>query len=178
MHSLLTVFCCIFIHPSEFCFAIFTHDIANHVTASQHNTILNVCICWINHTFKKQCSTWNMNINTYESQHSNNAVTKAYNFSQKLEQLFHNSLAFNEKGHFWAEIFLYWNFRYWKPIYVTRISKEFDAYSSNFRNKICLSLFNIFNCIISLRSVFLCDVITIIFTFLIKNHSNCHEHCM
>lgn len=36
-----------FVHPAQFGFAVLAHDIANHVTARQHNTVLNIAECEI-----------------------------------------------------------------------------------------------------------------------------------
>jgi hypothetical protein len=45
-----------FIHPPEFCLAVFAHDVAYHVSSCEHHTILNIAECKIDDFFEEICA--------------------------------------------------------------------------------------------------------------------------
>lgn len=75
---LLTVFGGKFVHPAQFVFAIFAEDIAHHMTARQHHSILNGCECQIDHTFEQKCTTcikWKTKNKNENSRSSTSTIT-------------------------------------------------------------------------------------------------------
>lgn len=57
-YLLLLFIRCIFIHPTELSIAVLAHYISHHVTARQHDPLLDIAECKIHHTFEEISSSY------------------------------------------------------------------------------------------------------------------------